>query len=155
MQRLARCSVLRSPPHMMDSFHLQRFVDAQDPIFEQVLRELRRGRKTGHWMWFIFPQIKGLGSSAVAQRFAISGREEALAYWRHPILGARLRECTRLVNSVEGRSVREIFGQPDDLKFRSSVTLFAEVSGESMPFTDALEKYFAGEPDPLTLERLT
>ena len=140
---------------MTDSFDLQRFIDAQHPIFEQVLRELRQGRKMGHWMWFIFPQIKGLGSSPMAQRFAISGREEALAYGRHPILGARLRECTRLVNSVEGRTARQIFGQPDDLKFRSSVTLFAEVSGENMPFADALEKYFAGEPDPLTLERLT
>jgi uncharacterized protein (DUF1810 family) len=140
---------------MMDPFDLQRFIDAQDPIFEQVLRELRQGRKSGHWMWFIFPQIKGLGSSPMAQRFAISGREEALAYWCHPILGARLRECTRLVNRAEGRSARQIFGQPDDLKFRSSVTLFAEVSGENKPFADALEKYFDGEPDPLTVELLT
>jgi uncharacterized protein (DUF1810 family) len=140
---------------MTDPFHLERFVDAQDPVFEQVKQELRRGCKTGHWMWFIFPQIKGLGSSAMAQHFALSGREEALAYASHPILGPRLLECTRLVNSVESRSIGQIFGYPDNLKFRSSMTLFAAVGGENTVFADALEKYFAGAADPLTLAALT
>ncbi len=140
---------------MTDAFQLQRFIDAQDPVFEQVKQELRRGRKTGHWMWFIFPQIKGLGSSAMAQHFALSGREEARAYANHAILGSRLSECTRLVISVEGRSIGQIFGYPDDLKFRSSMTLFAEAAGEHAVFADALEIYFAGAPDPLTLAALT
>ena len=140
---------------MTDPFQLQRFIDAQDPVFEQVKQELRRGRKTGHWMWFIFPQIKGLGSSAMAQHFALSGYEEARAYAHHAILGSRLAECTRLVNSVEGRSIGQIFGYPDDLKFRSSMTLFAEAAGENAVFADALQKYFAGAADPLTLAALT
>ena len=140
---------------MTDAFQLQRYIDAQDPVFEQVKQELRRGRKTGHWMWFIFPQIKGLGSSAMAQHFALSGREEARAYANHAILGSRLSECTRLVISVEGRSIGQIFGYPDDLKFRSSMTLFAEAAGENAVFADALDKYFAGAPDPLTQAALT
>jgi uncharacterized protein (DUF1810 family) len=140
---------------MTDPFQLQRFIDAQDPVFEQVKQELRRGRKTGHWMWFIFPQIKGLGSSAMAQHFALSGREEARAYANHAILGSRLSECTRLVISVEGRSIGQIFGYADDLKFRSSMTLFAEAAGENAVFADALEKYFAGAADPLTQAALT
>jgi len=133
---------------------LQRFVDAQNPVFEQVCVELRQGRKQTHWMWFIFPQIKGLGTSQMATKFAISSRQEAEAYLKHSVLGPRLRECTRLVNQVEGRSVNQIFGYPDDLKFRSSMTLFASTSCENAIFKDALQKYFGGEPDRSTLERL-
>lgn len=139
---------------MIDRYDLQRFVDAQNPVFEQVCAELQLGRKRTHWMWFIFPQIKGLGSSPTAIQFAISSLQEAEAYLRHPILGPRLRECSRLVTLVEGRSINQIFGYPDDLKFRSSMTLFARTTGENQIFKDALQKYFAGEPDRLTLKRL-
>lgn len=137
-----------------DPFRLQRFVSAQDPVFRRVLLELESGTKTGHWMWFIFPQIRGLGRSPVSVEYAISSREEAQAYLQHSILGPRLEECTRLVLLVEGRSALEIFGSPDDMKFRSSMTLFARVSPEDDIFTRALEKYFDGVPDPLTLGRL-
>ena len=137
-----------------DPFNLQRFVDSQDPCFERVCSELRDGRKTGHWMWFIFPQIKGLGNSPLARSFAVSSKEEAEAYLRHSILGPRLRECTRLVNLTEGRSIEQIFGYPDDLKFRSSMTLFAHATSENQIFIDALQKYFGGEFDALTLDRL-
>jgi uncharacterized protein (DUF1810 family) len=139
---------------MEDAFGLRRFLDAQDPVYQQVLRELRSGRKTSHWMWFVFPQVAGLGFSPMAQRYAISGREEAAAYAAHPVLGARLRECTALVNAVEGRSAHEIFGSPDDLKFRSSMTLFAECAEDTAVFREALRKYFGGSADPLTLARL-
>lgn len=139
---------------MNDPYDLQRFVDAQGPVFEQVRSELMEGRKRGHWMWFIFPQIKGLGHSLTTNKFAISSREEAEAYLRHPILGPRLRECTRLVILVEGRSINQIFGYPDDLKFRSSMTLFAHATSENQAFNDALQKYFGSEVDRLTLERL-
>jgi uncharacterized protein (DUF1810 family) len=137
-----------------DPYDLQRFVDAQNPCFESVCSELRKGSKTGHWMWFIFPQISGLGHSPVARRFAISSREEAEAYLRHPILGPRLRECTSLVNLTEGRSPRQIFGYPDDLKFRSCMTLFVHATPDNRVFIDALHKYCGGSLDPLTLERL-
>jgi len=139
---------------MDDPYHLQRFVDAQAPIYDQVCSELRQGQKRSHWMWFVFPQIKGLGHTQMANQYAIASREEAAAYLQHPILGPRLRECTRLVNLIEGRSVEQIFGYPDDLKFRSSMTLFAHATSENQVFTDALGKYFAGESDPLTLQRL-
>lgn len=139
---------------MQDSYHLHRFLDAQDKVYDSVCAELRVGDKRGHWMWFIFPQIKGLGHSATAIRFAISSREEAEAYLQHPVLGPRLRECTRLVNMVEGRSIERIFGYPDDLKFRSSMTLFAHVSTDNQVFLEALRKYFGGEFDSLTLDRL-
>ena len=139
---------------MSDPFDLKRFVDAQNSVYEQVCLELRQGRKWGHWMWFIFPQLKGLGQSFMAERFGISSVDEARAYLRHPILGPRLRQCTSLVNAVEGSSVEEIFGYPDTLKFRSSMTLFAHVSSGGNVFADALEKYYAGEPDQLTLEHL-
>lgn len=138
----------------MTSDSLERFVQAQEPVIERVLAELRAGRKTSHWMWFVFPQIRGLGHSPTAQRFAIASRAEAEAYLRHPILGPRLRECARLVNEIEGRSVEEIFGYPDDLKFRSSMTLFANVTTDDRVFADALDKYFGGEHDRLTLEKL-
>ena len=139
---------------MSDPFHLQRFVDAQERTYRQACAELREGLKRSHWMWFIFPQIQGLGSSSMATLYAISSRAEAAAYLAHPLLGPRLRECTRLVNEVAGRSIEEIFGYPDDLKFRSSMTLFSQAAGDRQVFLDALQKYFAGEPDPLTLQRL-
>jgi len=123
-------------------------------VYEQVCAELRAGRKESHWIWFIFPQLRGLGRSQTAATFGISSRQEAEAYLEHPVLGPRLRECTSLVNLVEGRSIQQIFGYPDDLKFRSSMTLFASVASDNQIFRDALQKYFGGELDPLTLERL-
>jgi uncharacterized protein (DUF1810 family) len=138
---------------MNDPFNLQRFVDAQSPIFDRVSSELREGAKRSHWMWFIFPQIKGSGQSQLARKFAISSREEAKAYIEHPILGLRLIECAELVNLIEDRTIEQIFGHPDDLKFRSCMTLFANVSDNQI-FVDALRKYFNGESDPSTLQRL-
>jgi uncharacterized protein (DUF1810 family) len=137
-----------------DRFDLQRFVNAQDPVYQQACAELRNGRKQGHWMWFIFPQLRGLGHSQMAAAFGIASRDEAEAYLSHLVLGTRLRECTHLVNLVEGRSISQILGYPDDLKFRSSMTLFARVAADNQVFNHALEKYFEGEPDPLTLKRL-
>jgi uncharacterized protein (DUF1810 family) len=137
------------------NFDLERFVEAQNPVYAQVCRELRQGRKQGHWIWFIFPQLKGLGQSYMANHYGISGAEEARAYLSHPVLGPRLQECTSLVNGVEGVSVDRIFGFPDNLKFRSSMTLFAHVSSGSNVFADALEKYYGAQPDPVTLEMLS
>lgn len=140
---------------MPDPYHLQRFVDAQASCFAQVMSELAAGKKKTHWMWFIFPQLEGLGSSPMAQRFAISGIAEAKAYLAHPVLGDRLRDCTALVNAISGRSVEDIFGYPDDLKFHSSVTLFAQASHpENKVFNQALSKYFNGLPDKATINRL-
>jgi uncharacterized protein (DUF1810 family) len=139
---------------MTDPYDLQRFIDAQNPVYEQVRSELRAGRKRSHWMWFVFPQLKGLGHSWMASKYAISSWDEAEAYLQHSILGPRLRECTRLVNLVEGRSIEQILGYPDNLKFRSSMTLFARVASDDEIFAHALQKYFDGEPDPLTVERL-
>jgi uncharacterized protein (DUF1810 family) len=139
---------------MNNPYDLQRFVDAQDPVYDKVRSELRDGRKNSHWMWFIFPQIDGLGSSPMTRKFAISSLAEATAYLEHPILGARLTECTKLVNLVEGRPIEQIFGYPDDLKFRSSMSLFAHATPDNRVFVDALRKYFGGEFDPATLERL-
>jgi uncharacterized protein (DUF1810 family) len=138
---------------MTDPFDLQRFLDGQAPVYPQVLAELRRGQKQSHWMWFIFPQIAGLGHSAMAQRFAINSREEAVAYLGHVILGTRLKECTALVCAVEGRSIREILGSPDDLKFHSSMTLFGAVSSNA-EFPTALAKFCGGKPDQPTLALL-
>ncbi len=148
--------ITETDSHTADPYHLQRFVDAQASCFAQVLSELAAGQKRSHWMWFIFPQIQGLGSSGMAQRFAISGLEEARAYLLHPILGPRLRECTALVNAVQGRSVGDIFGYPDDLKFHSSITLFAAAAPHDIAqaFSDALAKYFDGARDQGTLDRL-
>ena len=137
-----------------DQYNLERFVSAQDSIYAEVLSELRAGMKTSHWMWFIFPQIRGLGRSPVSVEYAISSREEAAAYLEHPVLGLRLKECTQLVLDVEGRSAEEIFGSPDDMKFRSSMTLFAQVSADDDIFSRALQQYFHGAPDRLTLDRL-
>lgn len=138
-----------------DPYSLQRFVDAQADSFEQVRSELRAGYKQSHWMWFIFPQIQGLGSSSTARSFAISSLVEAQAYLDHVVLGPRLRECTRLVNFVEGRSIDQIFGYPDNLKFRSCMTLFARATSDNQIFLDALQKYFGGQLDQLTLQRLS
>jgi len=137
-----------------DPYDLQRFVDAQSHCFTQVCRELSEGHKQSHWMWFIFPQLRGLGHSAMANRYAISSRHEAEAYLKNPILGSRLRYCTQLVMLVEGRSIDQIFEDPDHLKFRSSMTLFASTAIENTLFKDALQKYFAGKLDPLTIDRL-
>jgi len=137
-----------------DPYNLRRFVDAQGPLFEEVRSELRRGLKESHWMWFVFPQIRGLGRSPMAERFAIGSLDEAAAYLNHPVLGPRLRECTRLVNLVDGRSIRQIFGSPDDLKFRSCMTLFARATEDNQVFHDALRKYFGGEPDQRTLAQV-
>ena len=127
---------------------------AQDSIFKRVLSELQAGTKMGHWMWFIFPQIRGLGRSPTSIEYAISSRDEAQAYLQHPVLGPRLKECTQSVLNVNGRSATDIFGTPDDIKFRSSMTLFAQVSRDDDIFHRALQKYFAGVPDRLTLDLL-
>jgi uncharacterized protein (DUF1810 family) len=137
-----------------DPYNLQRFIDAQHPIYGQVRDELQAGRKESHWMWFIFPQIFGLGTSPMAQKYAITGIDEAKAYLNHPLLGFRLRECTQLVNAVSGRSIDDIFGYPDNRKFQSAATLFAHISPGDEVFTAALTKYFHGERDRKTLERL-
>jgi uncharacterized protein (DUF1810 family) len=139
---------------MNDSYDLQRFVKAQDRVFDQVRDELRAGCKQSHWIWFIFPQIRGLGSSSTSVFYAISSRAEAEAYLDHEALGPRLRECTKLVLDVQGRSGEQIFGHVDNLKFRSSMTLFALVAADNQIFMDALNKYAAAEMDPATLERL-
>jgi uncharacterized protein (DUF1810 family) len=132
-------------------FDLNRFVLAQQDQYERALGEIRSGQKRTHWMWFIFPQIEGLGSSAMALRYAISGLTEAQAYLEHELLGPRLLECAEAVVGVEGRSVAEIFGSPDDLKLRSCATLFAQVSPQGSVFERLLSKYYRGIPDPLTL----
>jgi uncharacterized protein (DUF1810 family) len=138
-----------------DRFDLQRFVDAQQPVYADVLGELRAGRKRSHWMWFIFPQISGLGHSATAQAFAVSSLVEAVAYLAHPTLGARLRECAALVAGIDGSSIDEIFGHPDDLKFHSSMTLFAEAAPREPIFATCLQKCFGGQRDPRTLAILS
>lgn len=139
---------------MSDRFDLDRFVEAQEPVIAQVRRELDEGRKRSHWMWFVFPQLRGLGHSAMAQHYGISSLAEARAYLAHTVLGRRLVECTELVNAVEERSVRDILGTPDDLKFRSSMTLFASAQPDAEAFSAALEKHFGGVPDPRTAELL-
>lgn len=136
-----------------DLYNLQRFVVAQQPVYPDVLAELQAGAKRSHWMWFIFPQIRGLGRSPISMEYAISALDEARAYLQHAILGPRLKECTKLVLDVEARSAAEIFGSPDDMKFRSCMTLFSQVSDDDI-FSKALQKYFAGVPDQLTLDRL-
>jgi uncharacterized protein (DUF1810 family) len=133
---------------------LERFVEAQRPVYEDVVAELRAGRKRTHWMWFIFPQLAGLGRSEMARRFAISSLEEAVDYLAHPVLGPRLRHCAALACAVEGRSATDVFGDPDDRKFRSSMTLFASAAPTEPAFRDCLRRFFEGEPDPATLARL-
>lgn len=137
---------------MADPHNLERFVQAQNPVYAQVCAELAAGLKTSHWMWFVFPQLKGLGRSAMAQHFGIASRAEAQAYWHHALLGARLKECVELVLAVEGRTALQIFGSPDDLKFHSSLTLFAQAAPDEPVFQRALTRYFDGESDARTLE---
>jgi uncharacterized protein (DUF1810 family) len=139
---------------MDDPYDLQRFVDAQQTVFDTAREELRGGRKRSHWMWFIFPQIAGLGRSATAARYALSSLAEARAYLAHPLLGERLRECAELVAALQDKSVSEIFGYPDDLKFHSSVTLFAQAAERGSVFDVCLQKYFAGQADAATLALL-
>lgn len=138
---------------MSDPYHLQRFVVAQAPLYGQVIEELSRGRKTSHWMWFIFPQLSGLGFSPMAQRFAIRGRAEAVAYLDHDLLGPRLLECTRLVLAARDKSISAILGSPDDLKFRSSMTLFGAVTTQTI-FADAIATFYPGGRDPATMSIL-
>jgi uncharacterized protein (DUF1810 family) len=137
-----------------DPYDLQRFVDAQEHIYSTVTAELAAGRKRSHWMWFVFPQLRGLGSSPTAVRFGISSADEARAYLAHDLLGSRLRECARLVARIDGRSVRDVFGWPDDMKLRSSMTLFAHAAGDNADFVAVLDKFYGGEEDPATLARL-
>jgi uncharacterized protein (DUF1810 family) len=134
-------------------FDLQRFIDAQASVYQRVLAELRQGKKQSHWMWFIFPQLAGLGHSPMARHFAVASREEALAYLAHTILGPRLRECTALVNAVPDRTITEILGSPDDLKFCSSMTLFGAVSHDP-EFAEAIAKFYGGRSDQRTLDML-
>jgi uncharacterized protein (DUF1810 family) len=139
---------------MADPFNLQRFLDAQAPVYERARRELEAGRKESHWMWFIFPQIAGLGQSPMSIRFAIASLDEAMAYLAHPVLGARLRECARLMLDLEAKTARDIFGSIDEVKFRSSMTLFARAAPDDEAFQRCLDRYFAGDPDSATLARL-
>lgn len=137
-----------------DPFHLDRFVRAQAPIYDQVLDELRRGQKQTHWMWFVFPQLDGLGASPTSRFYGISGADEARAYLRHALLGPRLLECAATLLQIERRTALDILGSPDDLKLHSSATLFAHVSSADSPFHQLLEKYFQGKRDERTLRRL-
>lgn len=139
---------------MDDPFDLRRFAEAQDPVYREVTAELTRGRKTGHWMWFVFPQMRGLGQSAMSHRYGIGSAAEARAYWEHPVLGRRLKECLELVLAVEGKTALEIMGSPDDVKLRSCLTLFERVAPEEPIFARAIDKHFHGEPDRRTLEML-
>jgi len=134
-----------------DQYNLDRFIAAQEAAYQDVVLELKAGQKRTHWMWFIFPQIDGLGHSTKAKYFAIKSIEEARAYWDHPILGSRLLECATLVDNIKSRTASEIFGSPDDLKFRSSLTLFTQALGTLNLFEDLLRKHFAGDLDDMTL----
>ena len=138
----------------MEDFNLARFVEAQEPVYAKVKAELQAGHKRSHWMWFVFPQIAGLGSSEMAQRYAIASEDEAAAYLAHPLLGRRLRECAAIVAALDGPSAHDIFGNPDAMKFRSSMTLFADTAPDEAVFQACIDKYFDGEPDPETLARV-
>ena len=148
------CSAARAGPEPLDRFDLGRFVEAQAPLYRQALAELRRGRKQGHWIWFIFPQLAGLGSSAMARRYAIASAAEARAYLDHPLLGPRLRECATAVLAHHDKSAEDIFGAIDTLKLRSSMTLFAAVAEPESPFERCLAAFFGGTPDAATLRLL-
>ncbi len=139
---------------MIDTYNLNRFVIAQSGVIDKAIGELRRGRKETHWMWFVFPQLVGLGSSTMATRYGISGAEEAREYLDHPILGPRLIDCTQAVIDLDNLSTNDIFGTPDDMKLRSCATLFAHISAEGSAFHQILDKYYRGEPDPATLSLL-
>jgi len=134
-----------------DPHELQRFVNAQRDTYDEALAELRVGHKHGHWMWFVFPQVAGLGHSAIGARYAIASRDEAVAYLAHPVLGPRLRACAEAVLGVTGKTAHDIFSYPDDLKLRSSMTLFARLAEPDSPFQRVLERYYAGEEDPATI----
>src|SRR4029078_6746160 len=142
-------------PASHDRYALERFVEAQQPVYDAVLGELRSGRKRSHWIWFVFPQLRDLGRSPTAQHYGISSLDEARAYLAHDVLGPRLRECTRLVAAIDGRTAEGIFGWPDDMKLRSSMTLFARAAEDDADFVDVLTKFYGGEEDPATLTRLT
>ena len=137
-----------------DPFDLARFLKAQEAVYPAALSELKSGRKRTHWMWYIFPQIAGLGTSATSRHYAIQSLREAQSFLAHPVLGSRLRECAEAILAVEGRSASEIFGFPDDRKLQSSLTLFASAAGEDSIFTRLLEKYFGGTQDSETMRRL-
>jgi len=137
-----------------DPYHLERFVEAQNPVYDQVCRELQQGLKMTHWMWFIFPQIEGLSSSAMSRRFAIASLEEAAAYLDHSVLGRRLVQCTEFVINTSGRTLKQILGPTDNMKFRSCMTLFAHTTASNEVFEVALQRYFFGQSDQLTLDRL-
>lgn len=134
---------------------LQRFVEAQDRVYESVCNELALGEKTSHWMWFIFPQLKGLGRSPIAKHYGLDSADEALGFWQHPILGKRLKECTQLVLAQRSMTAHDIFGSPDDLKFKSCLTLFAQVAPEELVFKQALVRFFGGKLDESTLKLLS
>jgi uncharacterized protein (DUF1810 family) len=134
-----------------DPFDLQRFVAAQDRVYADAVDELREGRKQSHWMWFVFPQLRGLGRSSTAMTYGIGSRAEARAYLSHPVLGPRLRECARLTHAIDGRSAREVFGWPDELKLQSSMTLFARAADDGSDFRDVLAKFYDGEDDDTTV----
>jgi uncharacterized protein (DUF1810 family) len=138
-----------------DPFDLQRFLDAQDRVYDTVVGELRNGRKRSHWIWFVFPQLRRLGHSHTALHYGIASLDEARAYLAHEVLGPRLRECTRLVAGIDGRSIEHIFGWPDNLKVRSSMTLFAHATDDNADFRAVLDKFYNGEEDAATLELLT
>lgn len=139
---------------MADPHDLERFVRAQDPVLPQVLQELRAARKRSHWMWFVFPQLRALGQSPTALRYGIASLDEARVYADHPVLGPRLIQCTELVRTLEGQTLRDIFGSPDDMKFRSSMTLFSRGSPTTPLFAEALQQFCGGEPDPRTVALL-
>ncbi|MFC4169744.1 DUF1810 domain-containing protein [Teichococcus aestuarii] len=139
---------------MADPFDLDRFVQAQAPVIDQVRRELAAGQKRSHWMWFVFPQLRGLGHSGMAQRYGIASLAEARAYLAHPVLGSRLRDCAALMNAVPGRSAHDILGSPDDMKFQSSMTLFAQAAPAEPAFAAALDRFYGGARDARTLAAL-
>lgn len=134
---------------------LQRFVEAQDRVYESVCNELALGEKTSHWMWFIFPQLKGLGHSPIAKYYGIASADEALEFWQHPVLSQRLLECTKLVLAQPNTTAHDIFGSPDDLKFKSCITLFALVAPDEAAFSQALARFFGGKADENTLKLLS
>ena len=139
---------------MADLHNLQRFVEAQNPIYRQVCAELAAGKKTSHWMWFVFPQLKALGRSPTAKNFGIGSRDEALAYWQHAVLGKRLKECAQLLLAFDDKTAHDIFGSPDALKLKSCMTLFAHISAAEPVFKQVLERFFGGQLDDNTLKLL-
>ena len=149
-----RAMVLGMNKHLSDPYDLERFVEAQNPVYDQVCWELQQGLKMTHWIWFIFPQIWGLSSSAMSRRFAITSLEEADAYLNHSVLGPRLVQCTEFVINTSGRTLKQILGPTDNMKFRSCMTLFAHATASNEVFEDALQRYFSGQYDQLTLDRL-